>query len=98
VRLRLHARVYMHILRVLVFYSQVLRNVLGLRSVYDKRCDTYSYGVMLWELFHCQVRVQRLVPCTFGFLKHVCDASTLLPKVKGCMEQQVRLGGAHGGN
>jgi len=34
---------------------EVLHNVLGRRSVYDKRSDVYSYGVMVWEIFHCEI-------------------------------------------
>jgi len=32
---------------------EVVANLLGVQTKYDKRVDMYSYGVLLWELFHC---------------------------------------------
>ena len=32
---------------------EVAANVLGRPTQYDRSVDVYSYGVLLWELFHC---------------------------------------------
>eukprot|EP00960_Hanusia_phi_P049504 759579-Hanusia_phi.AAC.3 len=32
---------------------EVIANVLGKATMYDHSIDVYSYGVLLWELFHC---------------------------------------------
>ena len=32
---------------------EVVANLLGVQTKYDKRVDVYSYGILLWELFHC---------------------------------------------
>lgn len=33
---------------------EVLANVTGKRNAYDLRSDMFSFGVVLWELFHCR--------------------------------------------
>ncbi|EKX50373.1 hypothetical protein GUITHDRAFT_67108 [Guillardia theta CCMP2712] len=34
---------------------EVLWNLKGKKSQYDKRCDVFSFGVLMWEIFHCQI-------------------------------------------
>lgn len=34
---------------------EVLANFFGRETFYDKRCDVFSYGVLLWEIFHCRI-------------------------------------------
>ena len=34
---------------------EVLANFFGRETLYDKRCDVFSYGVLLWEIFHCRI-------------------------------------------
>ena len=33
---------------------EVLQIVVGQHCVYDKHCDVYSFGVLVWEIIHCQ--------------------------------------------
>mmetsp|Transcript_68556 Transcript_68556/g.142951 ORF Transcript_68556/g.142951 Transcript_68556/m.142951 type:complete len:708 (+) Transcript_68556:11-2134(+) len=39
---------------------EVVLNLFDQRSSYDKRVDVYSYGVLLWEIFHCKVPYSHL--------------------------------------
>jgi hypothetical protein len=50
---------------------EVIANVLGQQSVYDRSVDVYSFGVLLWELFHCQV-----LSC-LALLVYFCFTTTL---------------------
>jgi Ca2+-binding EF-hand superfamily protein len=34
---------------------EVLGNMFGREIHYDGRCDVYSYGILLWEIFHCNI-------------------------------------------
>ena len=34
---------------------EVISNYFGKANVYDRRCDVFSYAVLLWEIFHCKV-------------------------------------------
>jgi serine/threonine protein kinase len=34
---------------------EVLANSFGRETLYDKRCDVFSYGVLSWEIFHCHI-------------------------------------------
>eukprot|EP00961_Rhodomonas_salina_P088542 1190728-Rhodomonas_salina.1 len=43
------------------------------RSVYDKRVDVYSYGVLLWEIFHCKVPYSNLGLGQMSIGKRVMD-------------------------
>jgi len=47
---------------------EVLHNVLGRRSVYDKRSDVYSYGVMVWEVQLCVYECANVCYCVCVFV------------------------------
>mmetsp|Transcript_21421 Transcript_21421/g.49699 ORF Transcript_21421/g.49699 Transcript_21421/m.49699 type:complete len:714 (-) Transcript_21421:279-2420(-) len=34
---------------------EIISNYFGHKMVYDRRCDVFSYAVLLWEIFHCKV-------------------------------------------
>jgi len=50
-------------------------------SEYDKRCDIYSFGILLWEIFHCKIPYgdSGLGPTTIG--RKVMRSATYRPDI-----------------
>mmetsp|Transcript_18373 Transcript_18373/g.28660 ORF Transcript_18373/g.28660 Transcript_18373/m.28660 type:complete len:107 (-) Transcript_18373:1077-1397(-) len=34
---------------------EIISGLLGRQCLYDYKADVYSYGVLLWEIFHCRI-------------------------------------------
>mmetsp|Transcript_2202 Transcript_2202/g.5081 ORF Transcript_2202/g.5081 Transcript_2202/m.5081 type:complete len:470 (+) Transcript_2202:1198-2607(+) len=59
---------------------EVVANVLGISTKYDRRVDVYSYGILLWELFHCQTPYAETRLDQMGICKHVYN-NNIRPKM-----------------
>jgi len=68
---------------------EVVANVLGHKKEYDHRVDVYSFGILLWEVFHCRTPYAETRLDQMGICRHVYGKN-IRPKFSSSCPQPVQ--------